>query len=121
MAALSFLPVPFILLGSFAFQKRIAPRYTAVREEVGHLNTALENRLAGPFFHAIELIEFGLQGGARLIEQEQDEILESQLASAGKVLRVLAVGIDEGGTIERAGYFLYNFQARVCWAMSNSV
>ena len=56
--------------------------------------------------HAIELIEFGLQGGARLIQQEQDEVLEGQLASAGKVLRVLAVGIDESGTIERAGYFL---------------
>ena len=53
--------------------------------------------------YAIELIEFGLQGGARLIQQEQDEVLEGQLASAGKVLRVLAVGIDEGGTIKRAG------------------
>lgn len=71
--------------------------------------------------HAIELIEFGLQGSTRLIEQEQDEVLEGQLASAGKVVRVLAVGIDEGGTIERAGYFLYNFQARVCWAVSNGV
>ncbi len=53
--------------------------------------------------HAIELIEFGLQGGARLIEQEQDEVLESHLASAGEVLRVLAVAIDEGGAIERGG------------------
>lgn len=50
--------------------------------------------------HAIELIEFGFQGGARLIQQEQDEVLEGQLASAGKVLRLLAVGIDEGGTIK---------------------
>jgi hypothetical protein len=41
-----------------------------------------------------------LQDGAWLIEQEQDEVLESQVASAGKVLRVLAVGIDEGGTIK---------------------
>ncbi|MNG16984.1 hypothetical protein D3C84_1009400 [compost metagenome] len=71
--------------------------------------------------HAIELIEFGLQGGARLIQQEQDEVLEGQLASAGKVLRLLAVGIDEGGTIEWAGYFLYNFQARVWLAVSNGV
>lgn len=68
------------------------------------------------------MIEFGLQGGgAWLNQQEQDEVLEGQLASAGKVLRVLAVGIDEGGTIERAGYFLYNLQARVWWAVSNGV
>nr|WP_298168467.1 hypothetical protein [uncultured Pseudomonas sp.] len=37
-----------------------------------------------------------------------------QLAPTGKVVRVLTVGVDEGGTIELAGYFLYNFQARVC-------
>lgn len=30
--------------------------------------------------YAIELIEFGLQGRARLIEQEQDEVLEGELA-----------------------------------------
>jgi len=71
--------------------------------------------------HAIELIELGLQGGAWLIEQKQDEVLEGQLASAGKVVRALAVGIDEVGTIELTGYFLYNFQARVCWAVSNGV
>ena len=71
--------------------------------------------------HAIELIELGLQGSAWLIEQKQDEVLEGQLASAGKVVRALAVGIDEVGTIELAGYFLYNFQARVCWAVSNGV
>jgi hypothetical protein len=34
-------------------------------------------------------------------------------------LRILAVGGDEGGTIERAGYFLYNFQARVWLAVSS--
>jgi hypothetical protein len=62
--------------------------------------------------YAIELIEFGLQGRARLIEQEQDEVLEGELASAGKVLRILAVGGDEGGTIERAGYFFVQFSSQ---------
>ena len=71
--------------------------------------------------HAIELIEFGLQGSTRLVEQEQDEVLEGQFASAGKVLRLLAVGIDEGGTIKLTGYFLYNFQARTWWAVSRGV
>ena len=69
--------------------------------------------------HTIELIEFGLQGGARLIEQEQDKVPEGELASAGKVLRMLAVGGDEGGAIERIGYFLYNFQIRVWLAVSS--
>ena len=56
--------------------------------------------------------------GPRYVE-EQDEVLEGELASAGKVLRILAVGGDEGGSIERAGYFLYNFQARVWLAVSS--
>ncbi len=47
IATLSFVPVPLILIGSFTFQRRIAPRYAAVRQEVGRLNAALENRLAG--------------------------------------------------------------------------
>ena len=47
VAALAFLPVPVILLGSFAFQSRIAPRYAAVREKVAHLSGILTNNLAG--------------------------------------------------------------------------
>lgn len=47
VAALAFLPVPLILLGSFAFQSRIAPRYAAVREKVARLSGILTNNLAG--------------------------------------------------------------------------
>lgn len=56
-----------------------------------------------------------------MIEQKQYEVLESQLASAGEVLRVLAVGINEGGAIEPTDYFLYNFQIGICWALPNDV
>jgi hypothetical protein len=34
-------------------------------------------------------------------------------------LRILAVGGDEGGTIERTGCFLYNFQVRVWLGVSS--
>jgi len=47
IASLSILPVPFILLVSFAFQKKLAPRYAAVREKVGDLNSNLSNVLSG--------------------------------------------------------------------------
>lgn len=47
VAALSFLPVPFVLWGSFAFQRRIAPRYRRVREQVGALSGLLTNNLGG--------------------------------------------------------------------------
>ena len=47
VAWLAMLPMPFILWGSIAFQKRLAPRYAAVREQVGSLNGQLSNNLSG--------------------------------------------------------------------------
>ena len=47
VAWMSFVPVPIILWGSFAFQKRVAPRYAAVRERVSSLNGLLANNLGG--------------------------------------------------------------------------
>lgn len=47
IASLSFLPIPFILWGSFYFQKKIAPRYLGVREEAGLLASILVNNLSG--------------------------------------------------------------------------
>lgn len=47
VAWMSMLPMPFILWGSVVFQKRLAPRYRAVREEVGNLNGDLAGNLGG--------------------------------------------------------------------------
>ncbi|EQC43849.1 ABC transporter ATP-binding protein [Bacteriovorax sp. Seq25_V] len=47
IASLSFLPVPFILWGSFYFQRKIAPKYMGVREEAGLLASMLVNNLSG--------------------------------------------------------------------------
>lgn len=47
VAGLAILPIPFILWGSISFQKRLAPRYTIVRERVGLLNARLANNLSG--------------------------------------------------------------------------
>ncbi|MDD5393933.1 MAG: ABC transporter ATP-binding protein [Thiothrix sp.] len=47
LAALALLPIPFILYGAFWFQKRLAPRYTAMREAAGALATRLNNNLSG--------------------------------------------------------------------------
>ncbi len=40
-------PIPLILWGSFYFQKRLAPRYTDVRERVGLLSEGLAGNLGG--------------------------------------------------------------------------
>ena len=47
VAWMAMLPIPFILWGSFAFQKLLAPRYGEVREKVGLLNARLANNLSG--------------------------------------------------------------------------
>lgn len=47
VAGVSFLPIPVILWGSLRFQKRLAPRYAAVREQAGDLASRLSNNLGG--------------------------------------------------------------------------
>ncbi|MGD2051148.1 MAG: ABC transporter ATP-binding protein [Acidimicrobiia bacterium] len=47
IAWLAFLPVPFILWGSFRFQHRIEPRYAEVREQAAAVNSQLATNLGG--------------------------------------------------------------------------
>ncbi|HSH01700.1 MAG TPA: ABC transporter ATP-binding protein [Anaerolineae bacterium] len=47
VAWMALLPMPFVLAGSLLFQKRLAPRYAAVREQVSMLNSQLANNLSG--------------------------------------------------------------------------
>lgn len=47
LAFLALVPVPLILYGAFWFQRRLAPRYGAVREAAGALATRLNNNIQG--------------------------------------------------------------------------
>ncbi len=47
LAVLALLPIPLILIGAFWFQRRLAPRYRAVRESAGALSARLSNNLIG--------------------------------------------------------------------------
>lgn len=47
VAWLAVLPMPIIVWGSMKFQNMLAPRYSAVREQVGALNGDLSNNLTG--------------------------------------------------------------------------
>ena len=47
VAWLAFLPIPIIIWGSFRFQRRIEPRYAAVREQAAAINSLLANNLGG--------------------------------------------------------------------------
>jgi ATP-binding cassette subfamily B protein len=47
LAWVAFTPIPVIVLGAFWFQRRVAPRYDAVRERAGRLAGRLSANLAG--------------------------------------------------------------------------
>ena len=47
VAWLAFLPIPVILWGSMRFQRRIEPRYAAVRDEAAAINSQLSNSIGG--------------------------------------------------------------------------
>ncbi|WP_430433882.1 ABC transporter ATP-binding protein [Methyloversatilis sp.] len=47
LAFLALVPVPLILYGAFWFQRRLAPRYGAVREAAGALAARLNNNIQG--------------------------------------------------------------------------
>jgi ATP-binding cassette subfamily B protein len=47
VAWLAFLPFPVIVWGSLRFQKRIEPKYEAVRDEAGAINSQLANSIGG--------------------------------------------------------------------------
>ncbi len=47
VAWMAMLPMPFIIWGSIAFQKKLAPYYADVRNKVGHLNSRLSNNFSG--------------------------------------------------------------------------
>ncbi|MBW4524000.1 MAG: ABC transporter ATP-binding protein/permease [Phormidium tanganyikae FI6-MK23] len=44
---IAMLPIPFILWGSLAFQKRLAPRYADVRQKAGLISARIANNLSG--------------------------------------------------------------------------
>lgn len=47
VAWMAMLPMPFVVWASIAYQKRLEPRYRAVRERVGELSARLVNSLGG--------------------------------------------------------------------------
>ncbi|MDO9356975.1 MAG: ABC transporter ATP-binding protein [Solirubrobacteraceae bacterium] len=47
LTLLAFLPIPVIVTGSLVFQRRLEPRYAAVRDEAGALNGLIGGNLGG--------------------------------------------------------------------------
>ncbi len=47
LGLIGMIPIPMIILGSFYYQKKVAPLYQIIRNQVGALSSRLENNIAG--------------------------------------------------------------------------
>lgn len=47
LGLIGMIPIPMIIAGSFFYQRKVAPLYKTIREQVGWLGSRLENNIAG--------------------------------------------------------------------------
>lgn len=70
LALVAFLPIPIIIWGSFRYQRRLEPRYAAVRDKVGLLSGSLANNLGG--IATIKAFSAEEREGVRIAGQSDD-------------------------------------------------
>ena len=133
IALLAFLPVPFLLLGSFWFQTRIQPRYARVRERVADVNRQLANALGG----AATVRAFGAEArmaqhvgnASRAYQEANREAIRLSSAFSPLIRMVIVVGFTAtlvlgglyalDGTLEVGAYGLLVFLTqRLLWPLT---
>ncbi|MFT6399381.1 MAG: ATP-binding cassette subfamily B protein [Bradymonadia bacterium] len=96
LALIAFLPVPFVLWGSFRFQSRIAPRYMVVREKVSDLSALLANSLGGiattKSFTAEERETARLNAASEAYREANREAIKLSSAFVPLIRMVIVVG-----------------------------
>ncbi len=77
-------PIPFILIGSLYYQRKISPYYKEVRESVGGLSSRLENNISG----ILVIKSFGTE---KFEEKRVDESSKEYLEANYKAIRLSAL------------------------------
>ena len=77
-------PIPFILIGSFYYQRKISPYYKEVRESVGGLSSRLENNISG----ILVIKSFGTE---KFEEKRVDESSKEYLEANYKAIKLSAL------------------------------
>lgn len=133
VAVLSFLPMPFIILGVFFFRKHLTPRYLRVRNAAGSLNAKLNTNLSGVAIiksFTTEEYEYSELGkySTEYVKANKDAILLS--AAATPIIRIIImsgflVSLIYGGIltvdkqIEVASYSILIFLSqRLLWPLN---
>lgn len=93
---MAMLPIPFILWGSFAFQKRLAPRYADVRDKAGLVNSRLANNLAGmatiKSFTAEDYERDRVQQESRAYQQSNRQAIALSAAFVPSIRFIILIG-----------------------------
>ncbi|CAN5865205.1 ABC transporter ATP-binding protein [soil metagenome] len=110
VAWLAFLPIPVIVWGSLRFQKRMAPHYQEVREQVGLLNGQLANNLSGiatiKSFTAEGMEEKRISGGSDIYRLKNREAI--RYSSLFVPLIRMAIVLGFMATLVYGGYLTVN-------------
>jgi ATP-binding cassette subfamily B protein len=77
-------PIPFIIFGSFYYQRKISPFYKEVRESVGGLSSRLENNISG----ILVIKSFGTE---KYEEKRVDESSQEYLDANYKAIKLSAL------------------------------
>ena len=77
-------PIPFIVFGSFYYQRKISPFYKEVRESVGGLSSRLENNISG----ILVIKSFGTE---KYEERRVDESSQEYLDANYKAIKLSAL------------------------------
>lgn len=96
VAWMSFLPIPFILWGSFRFQAWLMPLYSNVREKVGALSSRLSNNLGGIATiksYTSEQLEYGrVESDSREYQEANREAIRLSSAFVPIIRMVIVMG-----------------------------
>lgn len=134
VAVLAMLPIPVILVGSFGFQRRIAPRYAEVRSRAADVNGQLANNLSGiatiQSFTAEDAGVARLDGLSRAYQEANRQAIALSSAFSPLIRMAIVVGFTAtlvvggwqtlDGTLEVGAYSTLVFLTqRLLWPLTS--
>ena len=134
IAVWAILPIPFIILGSFKFQNKIAPRYALVRKRVGELNALLANNLMGistiKSFTKEKYETDRIEKSSNLYVEANKNAISLSAAFTPMIRMVIVIGFTTtliyggnlalSGSLEVAAYSVMVFMTqRLLWPLTN--
>ncbi len=115
LSLIGLVPIPIILMGSFYYQRLIAPRYDAVRQTVGGLSSRLENNLGGiQVIQSFTAEKFELQRVRESSEAYKAANLHAIYLSAIYIPLIrMAIAVGFGGILLLGAYWVLQGNGRL--------